>query len=202
MIECKPYKASFLLPNTCIKNQQAIDKFKKEKNRINGHEIMQKALPDEYYTIRACDGCKVGTKLYDDYKKGKIEMSKVVKTKVCKTENEHKPEPQRCCALESCGKPLVRGPEETEAGWRNRKYCPECARKAERIRDNARKRKLRRNRQFDTDAAKKISSGVTDQVMELFAPFLINMDAVTPDQVKAIALEVGVRCQREAVREL
>lgn len=108
----------------------------------------------------------------------------------------------KVCNLDDCGKTFYRKETYTESGWKNKKYCcRNCARKAERIRDNERKRQLRisiaQAKVFDLERATEITENVVAGVLKIVSVFV--SDKQTLDQIKAVAVEVGIESQRVAI---
>lgn len=78
MIKCKPYRAKFLQPTTCITKQKELQRIlpwvqeRRRKGRKHGNlELLESSFPNAYYDVIGCDGCKIGEKLFRESQKGK-----------------------------------------------------------------------------------------------------------------------------------
>lgn len=123
MIECKPYGASFLKPDTCIAKQRQLAEILprvkeiEEMDDVGGiNEIRLKTMPSKYLDVMKCRGCEIGRKIYKIYLEGGLNM-----------DNE------KTCG--SCGKSYPRDENHFDAAYRasdkltnDCKWCREKAR--------------------------------------------------------------------------
>jgi len=90
MIVCEYYSATFQEPTTCIKKQIRLrELLKNNKNNKNIKNIKNRkwtlcnTLPEaEYYSLLGCINCKIGKKLYNEWRKNN-KKNKNTKTPIC-----------------------------------------------------------------------------------------------------------------------
>lgn len=106
----------------------------------------------------------------------------------------------KVCELEGCGKKFFKV-DTSDGSWRMKKYCSkECKKKAESSRESVRKKSYRKKvaiaKVFDELEAEVIARNATDKNLKLLTPFIENAQLF--DQLRALAIQVGIDSQRSA----
>ena len=185
-VQCPIHKREFPLA-TCLARQKIIAT--KPTSGLKGEAYNRFKL--------SCGVCDVGSKLYLEVdeiaeKEADIFFSKVpIKIKKIRINKKHNQESKLCqkdypsiesqdgyecfkiCARPQCEKRFVMKPTESTHAFVARKYCcDECAKSADRERDNARKRRERAHRTkamvFDCGMAKRIAEKLVNENSDVF----------------------------------
>jgi len=106
---------------------------------------------------------------------------------------KHTPKP---CIMEGCDNMVPWKDGYSPANYKSAKYCSdECRRKMERKRAKETGRNKRmRARPFDQELAEQIAREITEDSLRMIKPFVDDTSIL--DQIRGVAEQVGIRCQR------